>query len=246
MTSMIESTGAKLGTAAVLLALVASCAVLQYFPTQPVTKNLADASIVRGYLAAAVGRSADAERGGLYSREFDPQDIHLPGVSVYLEDVASGSAGDAVQTDLSGRFTLRAPKAAQYRLCWKSPVYGGECLPSPFLAGHEPLFLSICACACRRRRTMSPASARVRFADDSAPRTLQPFADINAFARVRLLDAQNKLVAEVPVNNNGWYLLPYLPDKAPVTLLAVIEKTESAQEVLPDTYVKNPGWCAST
>ena len=233
------STARRAWTSAALLAL-AGCAALLYFPTQPVTKSAADPSIVRGYLAAAVGRSADAERGGLYSREFDPQDIHLPGVTVYLEDAATGSTGTDVRTDLSGRFTLRAPKPGQYRLCWKSPVYGGECLQNSFLAGHEPLFLSTLRIRIAPKKDHVASFGKVRFADDSPARTLEPFADVNAFAVVRLLDDKKQLLAEVPVNNHGEYLLPYLPANAPVTLLAVIEKTETAQQVLPETYIKNP------
>ncbi len=241
MTTLLQSRRFWFGFAFVMLAVAAGCAALQYFPTQPVVRNIGDPAIVRGYLAVAVGRSAEAESGGIYSRAYEAQDIHLPGVTVYLDDAAGGgAAGPAVRTDLSGRFTLHAPKDAKYRLCWKSEVYGGACMQTPFRAGHEPLFLSTQRVQIARRDGHVASFGKVRFTDDSPARTLEPFADINSFAVVRLLDRRQKVLAEVPVNNQGNYLLPYLPSTEPVTLVAAIEKSESALLVLPDTYVNNP------
>lgn len=200
----------------------------------------AQANLVRGYLAVAVGRSNKAEAsGGIYAREYPAQDIYLPDVSVWIEDPQNNLKSDAVKTDLSGRFTLLAPKKSSYRLCWKSDLIGGDCLSGTFKAGAEPLFLSTLLVRVPPRQGFMASFGKVRFADDSAPRTLEPLANVNAYARVVALDKNNNRIAETPVNNFGYYLLPYLPKNDPVTIVARIEKTETPQLILPENYQKH-------
>jgi len=182
---------------AIVAAAIVGCTPSPYFPTQPVNYTAVDAGIVRGYLAVVVGRSPAAEKEGLYAREFEARDIYLPGVTVYLQD-AGGKTSQDVRTDLSGRFTLQAPAKGKYRLCWKSDVYGADCNPTEFLAGHEPLFLSKQRIRIAPKADYAASFGKVAFADESPARTLEPFSDINAFAVVQLLDKQNKKFGYVP------------------------------------------------
>src|SRR4051812_37154812 len=98
-----------------MLAMAAATAAGACESTPPAPRVL---NSVRGYLAVAVGRSAKAEAGGLFSRTIKDQNIYLPGVAVYLENSQANMRTDTVQTDLSGRFTLYAPDKGKYRICW--------------------------------------------------------------------------------------------------------------------------------
>ncbi len=219
---------------------VGGFALYKYFLSAPVPKA-GGPSLVRGYLAVAVGRSARAEEsGGIYAREIEAKDIYLPGVTVFLQDPHLGITSDEVRTDLSGRFTVQVPSEARYNLCWKSKIYGDGCLKEFISAGREPLFLSTVLIRVPAKQGMVASFGKVRFADNSLPRTLEPLSDINAFAIVSLLDGKKSILAEVPVNNFGYYLLPYLPDKDTSHLVARIEKAEGTQTILPDAYKKYP------
>jgi len=198
-------------------------------------------NLIRGYLAVAVGHSASAEAsGGLYARGIPGKEIYLPGVTVYLEDGQTANHSDEVRTDLSGRFTVRVPAESRYRLCWKSGVYGSDCQKGLISAGREALFLSTVLIRVPRKEGFAASFGKVRMADESLPRTLEPLSDINAFAVVSARDSRKKLLAEVPVNNFGDYVLPYLPNNKTVRLTARIEKTQVTETILPDTYKKTP------
>lgn len=198
-------------------------------------------NLVRGYLAVAVGRSPKAEAsGGIYARELEGKDIYLPGVEVYLEDRKNNKRSEPVATDLSGRFSLQAPSAADFHLCWKSTVYGDGCLKDSFKAGTEPLFLSTVLVGVPQKQGFVASFGKVRFKDDTLPRTLEPLSNINAYATVTLVDKNNAEVATVPVNNFGDYLLPYLPNKESVQLVSRIEGAKGEQLVQPEAYTRNP------
>lgn len=194
-------------------------------------------NLVRGYLAVAVGRSPEAERGGFYAREYDPKTIYLPRVTVWLQH-AGGARSEPVTTDLSGRFTLLAPARTSYTLCWKADLYDG-CLDGSFAAGAEPLFLSTVLIPVQKRDGYTAMFGEVRFEDESRPRMLQPLSGINAFALVTLLDSGGKPLGEVPVNNAGDYLFPYVPNKEAVQLTARIERGEGTLQLQPEYFRRN-------
>ena len=74
--------------------------------------SLSTKVLVRGYLAAAIGTTADAERGGLYSHEISNREVYLPGVEVFLENIRTHDRAVAT-TDLSPGYSSNAsPRAA--------------------------------------------------------------------------------------------------------------------------------------
>jgi hypothetical protein len=195
-------------------------------------------NMVRGYIAVAVGRSPQAESSGIYAREYPGKTIYLPRVTVYLQDAQTGKTTEEAVTDLSGRFTVRAAGESRYNLCWKSDVYGSDCQKGVITAGVEPLFLGTVLVRVPHKDGFIASFGKVSFADESPARTLEPLSDVNAFAIVAARDTANKLLAEIPVNNFGDYLLPYLPVKATTLLSARIEKADITFTVLPEAYKK--------
>src|SRR5439155_17225995 len=129
---------------------------------------------VRGYLAAAVGRSAKAESGGIYSSAIQDKDIYLPGATVYLEEPRTGKRSKSTRTDLSGRFTLYAPDTARYRICWESKVYDSGCTAVFVSAGSEPQFVSTVTIKVPRKQGFVAVMGHVTTADGIIPRTFDP------------------------------------------------------------------------
>lgn len=193
---------------------------------------------VRGYLAVAVGQSEQAERSGLYSREIEPKDIFLPGVTVYLEDPQTGDRSEETVTDLSGRFTLYPPGSSTYQLCWSSEVYGDGCTPANLAAGGTPQFLSTVYVELPRKEGFVAMIGEVTTADGDPARMFDPLLNINAFATVGLDDASGARLADVYVNNFGDYLLPYVPIREKFELATRIESEEFVQEVLPEAEIE--------
>lgn len=196
-------------------------------------------NVVRGYLAATVGRSAKAEPDKIKSRaSFEGKDIYLPGITVYLEDPKSGKRSDSTHTDLSGRFTLYAPDQGLYRICWESKIYDNGCTAAFIKAGSTAQFVSTIKINMPRKRGYVAVFGHVTTGDGSLPRTFDPLMNINAFAMVGLDDAKGNRAADVYVNNFGDYLLPYVPVKQEIKLTASIESARFTQEILPDAQIE--------
>jgi len=196
--------------------------------------------LVRGYLAVAVGQSGEAEKNGLYARGIEAKDLYVPGVEVYLKDTKTNAAGTSDKTDLSGRFTLLAPAKGTVLVCWKSAVFGDGCNTKSISAGTEPVFVSTLYINVPHKEGFVASFGKVRFADDKIPRALEPYNNVNAFAVVTAQDKNKKVIAEIPVNNFGDYVLPYLPQKETVALTAKIENGVGTQIIEPEAYQLNP------
>ncbi|MDB6062098.1 MAG: hypothetical protein JWM78_2201 [Verrucomicrobiaceae bacterium] len=216
-------------TVAIVLALAGTLAFSVTLPVK--VKKQPDNYSVRGYLAAVVGGTGLAEKAGIYARGVAQKNIYLPGVDVYLLDPKTGKNSDAVKTDLSGRFTLFAPATGQYQLCWKSRAYDAGCTPAFIDANGQAQFLSTVYISLPRKQDMVAIMGHIEDADGDSLRTLDPYLNINAFATVALQDLKGKALVDVYVNNFGDYLLPYVPAKGNVQVLARVEGGKVAQEI---------------
>lgn len=229
------------GVAAVLLlGGVSVTAVGSFTPRAPLAQvpHGSPNSMVRGYLAAAVGGSSQAEQSGLFSRGVPARNVYLPGVEVYLMDVGTAAASRTSRTDLSGRFTVSAPNRRPHLICWRSPVYGAGCDGRLVTAGAAPQFVSTVLVRVPPRPDHTAFVGRVSTADGAIPRLFDPLMNINAFATVGLDDAKGNRLASVYVNNFGDYLLPYVPVKQHVTITARMESGTLTQEVRPEAEIE--------
>lgn len=222
-----------------MFAIVSVIVVTACAPSSPPPASKVDASnSVRGYLAVAVGRSAKAESGGIYSPVIEGKDVYLPGVTVFLEDPQTGKRSNSARTDLSGRFTLYAPDKGRYRICWESKVYENGCTTFLVNAGSAPQFVSTVNINVPRKEGYVAMIGHVTTADGSLPRTFDPLMNINAFANVGLDDEKGNRIADVYVNNFGDYMMPYVPIKQKINLTASIESAKFAQEIRPEAQIE--------
>lgn len=223
---------AVMGVMSVLI--VSGLFTYRYVSAQPVKRPLEN--IVRGYLAIVPGaRTTGAAASNIEATAMvanaKQKAIFIPGVYLYLKDPQTGKTSDKGRTDLSGRFTLYAPQAGQYQLCWKSDVYGAGCLQKLIAAGREPQFLSTVKIGLPPRDNFVAIFGKVDAQDGSSPRTFEPMLNINSFARVGLEDEKGKALAEVYVNNFGEYLVPYVPAKSNVRLVGLQENSKVVQDI---------------
>jgi hypothetical protein len=194
--------------------------------------------IVRGYLAAAVGQSNEAERSGLFSSAIAGKDIHLPGIDVFLADPQRSKASKSAKTDLSGRFTLHAPDRGRYLICWRSAIYGDDCDVNFVSVGVAPQFVSTIRIRIPHQPDHVAVMGHVTMGDGALPRTFEPLLNINAFATVNLEDEKGGQIAAAYVNNFGDYLLPHVPVKTKVRLTAGIESARFTQEIWPEARIE--------
>jgi hypothetical protein len=224
--------GISLLPAGIALALIAVVGIpsSRHVNAQLATQPLDN--LVRGYLAAVPGPSRQPDAPSVTVVPSPLKAVYLPGVNVYLQDLrAPGRTSAPAKTDLSGRFTLYAPAPSQYQLCWESRVYGAGCLKGPLEAGRAPQFLSTVLIDVPQKRGLVAMTGRVTAADGSLPRTFDPMLNINSFSTVALEDAQGRRLAEVYVNNFGDYLLPYVPVRQNLRVLALQEGGKGIQDV---------------
>lgn len=62
---------------------------------------------------------------------FSSQQILLPDVDVYVEDVVTSSQSPHVRSDLNGTFEIPSMPQGKYRVCWKADGFINGCEPNP-------------------------------------------------------------------------------------------------------------------
>jgi hypothetical protein len=193
---------------------------------------------VRGYITAVGG--VDRPPGAANDNQQRVKEVYLPGVKVHLEDAGTRAKSKTAVTDLSGRFTLYAPKVGRYHLCWTSPVYGSGCDSRVISSdGQQPQFISSVRIPLPRRAGFVAVTGHVTTAEGSIARTFEPMLNINSFATVTLDLGRGRRPVQVYVNNYGDYLLPYVPVKQRVNLNAAIENARFAQEIRPEAKIES-------
>ena len=185
---------------------------------------------IRGYIATTVGGDRELATAHFVT---PVHDVYLPGVRVWLVNPGNGSKTEPAITDLSGRFTVRAPEG-RYQICWAARGFVEECSKSIFSVSNSPLHVGTIRIPVDRRAGTTVVFGKVSMADNSLPRALEPLANINAFALVELLDRQHNGLGKVYVNNFGEYLLPQVPAKEEITLRARIEGGSTDQLIRPE------------
>jgi hypothetical protein len=162
------------------------------------------------------------------------RDIFLPNVLVSLRDPAGNAqiAGPGV-TDLSGRFTVSVNGPARFQVCWKTHGFIDGCSKTIYSVSTRPVNISTLRITAARTQTTVPVIGKVLLKDGSPTRFFEPLANINAFARVALVDKGGKVMDEAYVNNFGDYALPRVPTGQQVALRAVIGKGVGQQRLDP-------------
>lgn len=189
------------------------------------------ATFVRGYIATAVG--GNVGNFALAVVRLPSHDVYLPGVKVFLTNAGNQAKTAPVLTDLSGRFTVPVPEG-RYHVCWTATGFVDACSKDIFSVSNSPLNVGTVRIAVDRLKDTTVVYGKVSMADDSLPRTLEPLANINAFARVELLAPKNKVLDTVYVNNFGEYLLPQVPAKAEIILRTKIEGAAADHPIHPE------------
>ncbi|RCS57461.1 hypothetical protein DU000_08370 [Parvibium lacunae] len=216
------------------LVILSSVGAYRYVNAQP--NKLPHENMVRGYFAiapAAKPAAAIADNPSVSARSL--KGIAIPGVTVFLTNTQTGKRSEPTRTDLSGRFTLFAPEPGTYTLCWKSEVYESGCDAKSFVAGRQPQFLSTVTVTLPARTGFTSYSGKVTQADGRSVRAFDPLLNLNAFAQLTLENDQGKRLATVYVNNQGEYLLPYVPTQGDLRLIAFQENAKAIQTITRGT-----------
>lgn len=158
-------------------------------------------TLVRGFIAVAVGGKAATGAGVLPAEE-----IHLPSIQVVLREAGTTSDSAPSITDLSGRFTTQVKGPGTYDVCWKGNGFGSGCVAKSFTISGRFQSLGTVLIPLPREDAVA-IYGTVRLADGGTPRAFDALANVNAFARISVLDGQGNTQLEVAVNNHDQYVL---------------------------------------
>ncbi len=189
---------------------------------------------VRGYMAVRVPQAGKRQAS---DNKNAGKDIYIPRLKVHLLNLGDNSKGDAVTTDLSGRFTLPAA-AGRYQVCWESDSFDSGCANNPVTVTTAPVHLSTVRIDIKRREEATLVYGNVKLSDGSSFRLLEPMGDVNVFGSVALLDENKAQRQEALVNNFGDYLLPHVPSRAHLFLAARVQQGVGVQEVRPEANLR--------
>jgi hypothetical protein len=188
-------------------------------------------AVVQGFIATKTAVASDAGKGAP-----PPEELYLPGVKVILKDLINHVDSEGVFTDLSGRFTAKISGKTRFQVCWEARGFVPGCteprsIGAKFLSV-DTLFINIA----RKDRGIA-LFGRVTLADGSSPRTHEPIANVNAFARIALTDSRGTPIYETFVNNYDYYLFPEVPVNKPLQVRIREEKYDHSQPL----QLGNPG-----
>lgn len=191
---------------------------------------------VSGFLVVGQSRTADvsfiAAPTGLKTA------IYVPGVEVELRDLITNTTVEKVRTDLSGRFRFAPQPGSRYQVCWQARGIVPAC-NKVFSIQNKHLYLGplpIAVDASNNKRTFF---GKVRFADGSLPRTLEPMVGVNAFATVQARTTGGTVLGEAYVNNYGDYIIPGVGVERRYRLSGDIESANVTQTLnLPNSQTQ--------
>lgn len=162
-------------------------------------------ALIRGFITAAVGGKSE-----LGQNSFPLEEIYLPDIKVTVRNLLTNTDSDPVVTDLSGRFTARITEPARVRICWEAKSFQTGCSDKIFSTIGPFTNIGPVAIPIPRLHDAVAVYGRVKLADGTSPRALEPTANINAFATISL-ESGGAALYDVPVNNDDQYLLPAVP-----------------------------------
>jgi hypothetical protein len=191
---------------------------------------------VSGFLVIGQTRTGEASlaasSSGLKSA------IYVPGVEVELRELTSNTTVAKVRTDLSGRFRFAPQLRSRYQVCWQARGIVAAC-NKVFSIQNKHIYLGPLPLAVDSSNNKRTFFGKVRFADGSLPRTLEPMVGVNAFATVQAQTTNGTLLAEAYVNNYGDYIIPGLGAESRYRLSGNIEAANVTQTVfLPNSQAQ--------
>lgn len=205
MSNRIKSTVALLLIAATIL-VVSSRATISSSAEPQSLKPAGPAKFgVSGFLVVGQSRTGDASLAS--SPSALKSAIYVPGVEVELRDLLTNTTVEKVRTDLSGRFRFAPQLGSRYQVCWKARGIVSAC-NKVFSIQNKHLYLGPLAMAVDLTNKGRTFFGKVRLADGSLPRTLEPMVGVNAFATVQATSNAGVVIGEAFVNNHGDYVIP--------------------------------------
>lgn len=155
-------------------------------------------TLVRGFIAVEVGQKSTVGPA---------EEIHLPSIEVVLRQAGTTNDSAPSITDLSGRFTTQVKRPGKYEVCWKGQGFGTGCVGTPFSISGGFQNLGTVLIPLHRERDGVAIYGTLRLADGGTSRAFDALANVNAFARITLLDGGGAPQLEVAVNNHDQYVL---------------------------------------
>ena len=189
-------------------------------------------TVVRGYIAIAVDMGH-----GIAASTASTDQVYLPSIQVVLRETGTTNDSEPSITDLSGRFTTQVKKPGQYELCWKGDGFGSGCIGKAFSIAGRYRNIGTIVIPLLRKNDGVAIYGTVRRADGSTPRAFDALANVNAFARVALLDAKGALQLEVALNNFDQYVLTGVLPGQDYWLRIREEKYDRQQRLRIDTGI---------
>jgi len=169
-------------------------------------------------------------RGYLYAvgPETNQPQILVPGISVYVVNLATLAQSARVTTDVYGHYLLPILPAGHYQLCWEAPGYFSGCSTQQVVIADQVVALQPEPIQPRSDGSNAVLFGQVRFLDHSPVRRRDPALSIDPQTLVRLDTTNGVTVSSCLPNVMGQYVLTGAPPGVPLRLLATCE-TVSAQ-----------------
>jgi hypothetical protein len=159
--------------------------------------------------------------------------ISVPGLKVTLRE-RSGTLIGPFSTDHSGRFRTSFVEPGSYQVCVEGAGFVPFCADRLVNVVDQDVYLLPMGIAAKEERDKATLFGRVKLADDTFPRAFKTNAGVNAFVKIVGLDRNaNKVTPEVAANDLGDYVLPLVPVRSLVRLVAVIENGFAEEVIRP-------------
>lgn len=173
---------------------------------------------------AAAAAPASFVHGSVVAQMGKQRAILLPEAKVFLmtQGATPKPVASAV-TDLSGRFVIKTFDSGAYTLCVEAAGFAPQCLRGELgLAPGSTRRVGNLGLVPARKDGMAALYGSLRLADQSNARAFHPALGIHSFASVGVTTGSG-FKAQAAVNNLGEYVLPQVPSREHLDLLARVE-----------------------
>ena len=157
--------------------------------------------------------------------------VRIPGIAVYLVNLASSVPSGRATTDFNGIFTLAAQPPGHYQLCWEAPGYISGCSTQHIAVIGDVIYVDPEGPISLASGQTHALSGQLSFLDSSPFRQQDAFFGIDYQTAVRLEDGKGGLIASALPNAGGQFVLTGVPNGGAGRLVAACEGLSASVDI---------------
>ena len=160
-----------------------------------------------------------------------PTQIRLPGLAVYLVNLATFAQSGRATTDVTGTFILSGQPPGHYKFCWEGPGLVSGCSTQTVAVVGDVVYPDPEPVALAGGTTTHALLGQVGFLDPAPLHHQDSFFGIDVQTTMRLETGTGELISSALPNSAGQFVLTQVPNQGTGRLVASVENLTAQTDV---------------